>query len=105
MPSFDHVVTQWMSPEYDDGGRERTSSQVQLTGPSTCPSTRNVQAAVSSFGVGSAVRTGQSRPTSYCPGGRRGSRSVRRPAKPRVNLAMPDHTPPGAQRDQDVAMA
>ena len=37
--NFDHVVTQWMSPRYSDGGSACASSQVQVVGGSTWPST------------------------------------------------------------------
>src|SRR3954451_24865965 len=87
IPSFDQVVTQWMSPSYDDGGRVWISSQVQVVGVSIRPSIAKVHDAVSSFGVTSAVSTGQLRPVSYWPGGRRGSRSAcARPLNPRVNF-------------------
>src|SRR5262249_51201637 len=82
-PSFDHVVTQWMSPEYVDGGSAWISSHVQVVGRSTRPSMRNVHFARSIFGVTSAVRTGQCEPTSYWPGGNRGSRVRDRPRNPR----------------------
>ena len=61
------------------------SAQVQVTGFSTRPSMANVQWSVDSFGVASAVRTGQSLPASYCPGGSLGSRA-RRPLNPRVKV-------------------
>jgi hypothetical protein len=65
MPSFDQVVTQWMSPVYVDAGSAWISSQVQVIGRATWPSTENVHDVVSSRGVTSAVSTGQSFPTSY----------------------------------------
>src|SRR6478609_11803928 len=83
--SFDQVVTQWMSPSYTDGGSAWASAQVQVVGLATRPSTVMLQRSGTIRGVTSAVRTGQSEPTSYCPGGRRGSRSLcARPKKPRV---------------------
>ena len=91
MPSFDHVVTQWMSPAYVDGGSACISSHVHVVGCSTWPSTVKVHVAGSIFGVASAESTGHCLPVSYCPGGSRGSRSaLPRPVKPRVNLAIPD---------------
>ncbi len=58
--------------------------QVHVRGDSTRPWTVIVHSSRSTRGVSSAVRTGQSAPTSYCPGGRRpGSVTRRRPAKPR----------------------
>src|SRR5262245_59298206 len=90
MSNFDHVVTQWMAPLYVDAGRAWICSHVQVVGCSTRPSTANVHDDVASLGVGSAVSTGHWLPTSYCPGGRRGSRaSWLRPKNPLVNLAMP----------------
>ena len=75
MSNFDHVVTQWMAPWYVDLRRAWISSQVHVVGCSTRPSTRNVHVSVASFGVTSALSTGQSSPASYWPGGRRGSRA------------------------------
>ena len=87
MPSFDHVVTQWMSPSYVDGGSAWISSHVHVVGVSTSPSIAKVHVAVSSFGVTSAVNTGHPRPVSYWPGGRRGSRSaLPLPENPLVNF-------------------
>ena len=83
--NFDQVVTQWMSPVYVDRGSAWISSQVQVVGGSTSPSTVIVQAAVSRRGVASAVRTGQPAPVSYWPGGSRPSGpSGRLRKKPRV---------------------
>src|SRR3954447_14840598 len=86
--NFDHVVTQWIAPRYSERGSGCASSQVQLVGDSTRPSTVMLHVSGAMRGVGSAVSTGQSVPTSYCPGGRRGSRSRRRPKKPRVGVVM-----------------
>src|SRR4051812_9657035 len=86
--NFDQVVTQWMSPRYSDGGSACASSQVQVVGFSTRPSTVMLQVSGAIRGVGSAVRTGQSLPTSYWPGGSRGSRSRFRPKKPLVTADM-----------------
>jgi hypothetical protein len=63
--NLDHVVTQWMSPRYSEGGRRCASSHVQVVGVSTWPSTVTDQSSGLIRGVGSAVRTGQSAPTSY----------------------------------------
>src|SRR4051794_27721656 len=83
--NFDHVVTQWIAPRYSDAGSLCASSQVQVVGLATLPSTLMLQVSGAIRGVGSAVSTGQSPPTSYCPGGSRGSLAVRRrPRKPRV---------------------
>src|SRR6185312_13094859 len=86
--NFDQVVTQWMAPRYSEPGNRCASSQVQLIGLATLPSTLMLHVSGEMRGVGSAVSTGQSAPTSYCPGGRRGSRSRRRPKKPRVGVVM-----------------
>src|SRR5918993_662850 len=81
--NFDQVVTQWMSPRYSEPGRACASSQLQVVGRSTRPSTVMLHVSGVTRGVGSAVSTGQSVPTSYWPGGSRGSR-CRRPRNPRV---------------------
>src|SRR5919199_3891624 len=78
--NFDHVVTQWMAPRYSEAGSRCASSHVQVVGLATLPSTVMLQVSGAIRGVGSAVSTGQSLPTSYCPGGRRGS-GLRRPAE------------------------
>src|SRR3954471_8778723 len=93
--NFDQVVTQWIAPRYSDCGRACASSQVQELGLATLPSTLMLQVSGTIRGVGSAVSTGQSLPTSYCPGGRRGSRSRRRPKKPRVGVVIRKGPPPG----------
>src|SRR3954471_24986086 len=93
--NFDQVVTQWMSPRYSERGSACASSQVQLVGFATLPSTLMLQVSGAIRGVGSAVSTGQSDPTSYCPGGRRGSRSRRRPKKPRGGAVIRKGPPPG----------
>src|SRR4051812_8211570 len=83
--NFDQVVTQWMSPRYSAPGSACASSQLQVVGFSTSPSTLMLHVSGVIRGVGSAVSTGQSPPTSYWPGGNRGSLAVRRrPRKPRV---------------------
>src|SRR4051794_16858849 len=83
--NFDHVVTQWMSPTYVDSGSSWASSQVNVVGRSTSPSTVSDQRSSSILGVASAVRTGQLRPVSYWPGGSRSARDGdRRPENPRV---------------------
>src|SRR4051794_41796304 len=82
--NFDQVVTQWMSPRYSAPGSACASSQLQVVGSATSPSTVMVQVSGLIRGVGSAVSTGQSPPTSYWPGGSRGSLGARRrPRKPR----------------------
>ena len=83
--NFDQVVTQWMSPRYSDSGSSCRSAQLHVCGSATNPSTDMVQRSASSRGVTSALSTGKSLPTSYCPGGSRGSRSAWcRPRNPRV---------------------
>ncbi len=63
--SLDHVVTQWMSPRYVDGGSACISSHVHVTGCSTCPSTVKDHSLGAIFGVTSAESTGHCRPVSY----------------------------------------
>src|SRR5690242_16714988 len=86
--NFDQVVTQWMAPRYSDGGSRCASSQVHVVGFATLPSTLMLHVSGVIRGVGSAVRTGQSLPTSYWPGGSRGSRSRLLPRNPRVAPVM-----------------
>src|SRR3954464_3043238 len=93
--NFDQVVTQWMGPRYSDAGSRCASSHVHETGFATLPSTLMLQVSGAIRGVGSAVSTGQSLPTSYCPGGSRGSRSRRRPKKPRVGVVIAAVLPTG----------
>ena len=57
-PSLDQVVTQWMSPENADPGSAWISSQVQVVGWATRPSTENDHDARSGCGVTSAFSTG-----------------------------------------------
>src|SRR6478609_10068905 len=85
--NFDQVVTQWMSPKYDDPGSAWISRQVQVRGVSTRPSTVIVHFSGSRWGVTSAVSVGQPGPVSYWPGGSRSDRapaSRRRPVNTRV---------------------
>src|SRR6185312_10265283 len=91
--NFDQVVTQWIAPRYSDGGSRCASSQVHVVGSATLPSTVMLHVSGAIRGVGSAVSTGQSAPTSYWPGGRRTSRSRRRPRNPRVgpDMSEPSH--------------
>ena len=96
--NFDQVVTQWMSPRYSEGGSRCTSSHVQVVGSSTRPSTVMLHVSGAIRGVGSAVSTGQSLPTSYWPGGSRGSRSRRRPKNPLVGADHPGSLPLGRSR-------
>src|SRR3954464_15999828 len=70
--NFDQVVTQWMGPRDSEGGRAGASSQDQVDGCATSPSTLMLHVSGAIRGVGSAVSTGQSRPTSYWPRGTRG---------------------------------
>jgi len=59
------VVTQWMSPAYDEPGRSWIWRHDQVVGVSTSPSTVIVHVSGTRRGVTSAVSTGQSRPVSY----------------------------------------
>src|SRR5258708_7237543 len=83
--SFDHLVTQWMSPCQVVWGRASNSVQLQLArgfGPSSIV---NRQLARSTRGVGPFASTGKSS-VWYCPGGNRRAISAlgRRPENPRV---------------------
>ena len=78
-----------MSPEYEETGRAWISSQVQVVGCVTRPSTENDHDATSRCGVTSAFSTGHWSPASYWPGGRRGSRAaLPRPKNPLVGFAI-----------------
>src|SRR5829696_8508837 len=84
VPSFDHLVTQWMSVVISSEGSPLNSSQVHLLGSSTSPKTEKSHSSKGVRGVGPAERTGKPS-TRYCPGGRWASCSgcLRRPRKPR----------------------
>ena len=58
MPSFDHLVTQWMSQGTSSNGRSWNSSQVHSLSLPTIPSTRMPQSSGAMCGVGPAVSTG-----------------------------------------------
>src|SRR3954451_24306603 len=88
MPNFDQVVTQWIGPSYVLCGRAWISSHVHVVGELTRPATVKVHAAMSIFGVTSAVNTGHADPVSYWPGGSRTSAELRRPVNPRVKRLM-----------------
>ena len=76
VPSFDHLVTQWMSTVNVSAGSARSSSHVHERGSSTAPRMVNVHRSSEVWGVGPADRTGKSCVT-YWPGGTRdGSTSV-----------------------------
>ena len=61
VPSFDHLVTQWMSHGTVSKGSSWNSSQVHWRSVPTMPSIRNSHASVSMCGVGPAVSTGKPR--------------------------------------------
>src|SRR5215212_2421449 len=81
VPSFDHLVTQWMSLVISSEGSARNSSQVHLLGSSISPTMEKSHSSRGVRGVGPAERTGK--PSSrYCPGGSAVSWLLRRPLKP-----------------------
>src|SRR5215218_396590 len=84
VPSFDHLVTQWMSLVISSEGNARNSSHDHALGSSTSPSIVRLHSARGVRGVGPADRTGKPS-TRYWPGGIRTSPSgcLRRPRKPR----------------------
>ena len=85
VPSFDHLVTQWMSQGTLSRGSSWNSSQLHSRSAPTIPSIRSDHSVVSTVGVGPAVRTGKPR-SKYCPGGSLSASSSgarRRPLKPR----------------------
>ena len=58
MPSFDHLVTQWMSHGTSSNGSAWSSSQVHSASSATMPSILNDHSPSSTRGVGPAVSTG-----------------------------------------------
>src|SRR5919109_4756082 len=88
VPSFDHLVTQWMSLVISSEGSRLNSSHVHLLGSSTSPTTEKSHSSRGVRGVGPAERTGK--PSSrYWPGGSCVSCPLRRPPKPRdINPAL-----------------
>src|SRR5918994_5392628 len=81
VPSFDHLVTQWISVVISSEGSSLNSSHLHLLGSSTSPSTEKSHCSRGVWGVGPAERTGK--PSSrYCPGGSAVSWLLRRPLKP-----------------------
>src|SRR5918995_111504 len=82
VPSFDHLVTQWISLVISSEGSSLHSSQVHLLGSSTSPTMEKSHSSSGVRGVGPAESTGK--PSSrYCPGGSAVSWVLRRPLKPR----------------------
>src|SRR5215203_1714693 len=84
VPSFDHLVTQWMSVVISSEGSSLNSSHTHLIGSSTSPTMEKSHSSSGVRGVGPAESTGNPS-TRYCPGGRWVSCTcfLRRPRKPR----------------------
>src|SRR5215204_546658 len=84
VPSFDHLVTQWMSVVISSEGSSLNSSHAHLFSSSTSPTMEKSHSSSGVRGVGPAESTGNPS-TRYCPGGRWVSCSccLRRPRKPR----------------------
>src|SRR5919112_4226067 len=82
VPSFDHLVTQWMSLVVSSEGSCLTSSHVQRLGSSTSPTIEKSHSSSGVCGVGPAERTGKPS-TRYWPGGNLSSCLLGRPKKPR----------------------
>src|SRR5918992_3824154 len=81
VPSFDHLVTQWISFVTSSEGSCLNSSQVHLLGSSISPTMEKSHSSSGVWGVGPAESTGK--PSSrYCPGGSAVSWLLRRPLKP-----------------------
>src|SRR5918992_5819248 len=81
VPSFDHLVTQWMSLVISSEGSCLNSSHVHLLGWSISPTMEKSHSSRGVRGVGPAESTGK--PSSrYCPGGSAVSWLLRRPLKP-----------------------
>src|ERR671912_2146323 len=105
VPSFDHLVTQWMSLVISSEGKARNSSHDQVLGPSTSPSIVKSHSSRGVRGVGPAERTGKPS-TRYWPGGTRSevpSGSRRRPRKPReMNPLLMPIPPVVSPRREDI---
>src|SRR5919206_4115688 len=82
VPSFDHLVTQWMSLVISSEGSLMNSSHVQRLGSSTSPTIEKSHSSSGVWGVGPAERTGKPS-TRYWPGGSAASWLLRRPPNPR----------------------
>src|SRR5215207_3620983 len=81
VPSFDHLVTQWISFVISSEGSCLNSSQVHLLGSSISPTMEKSNSSSGVRGVGPAERTGK--PSSkYWPGGSAVSWLLRRRLKP-----------------------
>jgi hypothetical protein len=87
VPSFDQRVTQWMSVWMSSMGSAWSSSQVHEVSAPLSSRMPNLHSDVSIRGEGPAESTGKSS-VRYCPGGRFGSLSRRRPPKPREITAI-----------------
>src|SRR5215211_3448024 len=81
VPSFDHLVTQWMSFVISSEGSCLNSSHVHFLGSSISPTMEKSHSSSGVWGVGPAERTGKPS-TRYCPGGSAVSWLLRRPLKP-----------------------
>src|SRR5215208_4140665 len=81
VPSFDHLVTQWMSFVISSEGSWLNSSQVHLLGSSISPPMEKSHSSIGVRGVGPAESTGKTS-SRYCPGGSAVSWVLRRPKKP-----------------------
>src|SRR5918997_4084905 len=89
VPSFDHLVTQWMSRVISSDGSARNSSHVHLFGSPTSPTTEKSHSSSGARGVGPAERTGNPS-TRYWPGGSLSSSwLLGRPKKPREKNPSP----------------
>jgi hypothetical protein len=60
VPSFDHLVTQWMSTVTSSVGRSQNSGQVQLCSVPTSSVMVKLHRSRGTRGVGPALRTGKS---------------------------------------------
>src|SRR5215217_8128988 len=69
VPSFDHLVTQWMSVVISSEGSSLNSSHTHVFGSSTSPTMEKSHSSSGVRGVGPAESTGNPS-TRYCPGGR-----------------------------------
>src|SRR5215211_6269367 len=105
VPSFDHLVTQWMSLVTSSEGKARNSSHDHVLGPSTSPSIVKSHSSRGVRGVGPAERTGKPS-TRYWPGGILTSPSarLRRPRKPREMNPPLTNVPPAVDFAENTSI-
>src|SRR5215211_6772420 len=95
VPSFDHLVTQWMSVVISSEGSSLNSSHTHVFGSSTSPTMEKSHSSSGVRGVGPAESTGNPS-TRYCPGGRWVSCACCDPEMPGKRTLRSCPIPPGS---------